>query len=412
MEKVLDKFLRYIAIDTTSDPDSETQPSTQKQFNLLRLLRDELEALALEDVVLDQYGYLTALLPATHAPGCMSVPQPVIGLIAHVDTAPDAPGASIKPQIVPQYDGQDILLNAEKGLSLCVADFPELTLYKGQTLVTTDGTTLLGADDKAGVAEIMCAIETLVHNPQIPHGPIKIAFTPDEEIGRGVDKFDEAHFAADFAYTVDGGQLGELEFENFNAAMANLHFQGRNVHPGYAKDKMRNALLMANEFINLLPVAQRPEYTQQYEGFYHITQIKGTVEEADVQYIIRDHSTEKFTAKKAFMEQCVAFINAKYGPGSVAIKLQDQYYNMRHQVEPHYHIIERALKAMEKAGVTPIVHPIRGGTDGAQLSFRGLPCPNLFAGGHNFHGKYEFVPVESMEKAVEVLLNIVTQPQS
>lgn len=402
MEKVLDKFLRYISFDTTSDPESETQPSTRKQWVLLETLRDEMISIGLQDVTLDEFGYVMGTLPATD-----NTRNDVIGLIAHVDTAPDAGGANIHPQIVPKYDGKDILLNKDLNMWLRPADFPEMNLYKGQTLVTTDGTTLLGADDKAGVAEIMTAAEYLVAHPEIPHGTLRIAFTPDEEIGRGVDKFDVERFGATYAYTLDGGQLGELEFENFNAAQAKIHIQGRNVHPGYAKNKMRNAILIAAELNSLLPIEQRPEFTDNYEGFFHITQITGTVEEASVQYIIRDHCSTKFAQKKDLMEKCVAFINAKYGEGTVNMELKDQYYNMRKQVEPHYFIVEKALKAMEQAHVTPIVHPIRGGTDGAQLSFRGLPCPNLFAGGHNFHGKYEYVVVESMEKAVEVLLNLV-----
>ncbi len=402
MEKVLDKFLRYISYDTASDPESESQPSTAKQWTLLKVLRDEMLSMGLQDVVLDEYGYVMGTLPATDPSR-----KDVIGFIAHVDTAPDAEGAHIRPQIISNYDGTDILLNKALNMWLRPAEFPELNLYKGKTVITTDGTTLLGADDKAGVAEIMTAAQYLMEHPEVPHGSLRLAFTPDEEIGRGVDKFDVARFGATYAYTMDGGQLGELEFENFNAAQAKIHIQGRNVHPGYAKNKMRNALLVAMELNSLLPVEQRPEFTDHYEGFFHITQLKGTVEEASVQYIIRDHCSTKFAQKKEVMTQCVAFINQKYGDGTATLELKDQYYNMRKQVEPHYFIVEKALKAMELAGVTPIVHPIRGGTDGAQLSFRGLPCPNLFAGGHNFHGKYEYVVVESMEKAVEVLLHLV-----
>lgn len=404
MESVLTNFLRYVAYDTASNPDSNTQPSTNKQFKLLEVLLGELKAMGLQDATLDNYGYIMATIPSNLDP---QQEVPTIGFIAHVDTAPDASGANIKPQQIPNYDGKDILLNRDLDMWLRVKDFPELNLYKGQTLITTDGTTLLGADDKAGVAEIMTAVQTLLTHPEIKHGPIKIGFTPDEEIGRGVDKFDEKRFAADYAYTIDGGQLGELEYENFNAAMAKIHIQGRNVHPGYAKDKMKNAIIIGSELNDLLPINQRPEFTDNYEGFFHIMSFKGTVEEADIQYIIRDHAMDLFQEKKNFLADCVAFINRKYGDGCATMELKDQYYNMRQQVEPHFHIIEKALKAMEKAGVTPIVHPIRGGTDGAQLSFRGLPCPNLFAGGHNFHGKYEYVVVESMEKAVSVILNIM-----
>lgn len=404
MESVLTKFLRYIAYDTASNPDSNTQPSTNKQFKLLEVLLGELKAMGIQDATLDNYGYIMATIPSNLDP---QQEAPTIGFIAHVDTAPDASGANIKPQQVSDYDGKDILLNRDLDMWLRVKDFPELKLYKGQTLITTDGTTLLGADDKAGVAEIMTAVQTLLTHPEIKHGPIKIGFTPDEEIGRGVDKFDEKRFAADYAYTIDGGQLGELEYENFNAAMAKIHIQGRNVHPGYAKDKMKNAIIIGSELNDLLPINQRPEFTDNYEGFFHIMSFKGTVEEADIQYIIRDHAMDLFQEKKDLLTDCVAFINRKYGDGCATMELKDQYFNMRQQVEPHFHIIEKALKAMEKAGVTPIVHPIRGGTDGAQLSFRGLPCPNLFAGGHNFHGKYEYVVVESMEKAVSVILNIM-----
>lgn len=402
MEKIIDRFLRYVAIDTASNPDSASQPSTNKQFVLLDLLRKELEAMGVE-ATLDQYGYVMASIPSN----IEGKEIPALGFIAHVDTAPDAPGNGIKPQIIENFDGGDITINAEKGIYLRVKDFPELPNYTGNTIITTDGTTLLGADDKAGVAEIMAAVEYIVNHPEFKHGEIKIGFTPDEEIGRGVDYFDVAKFGAKYAYTLDGGEIGELEYENFNAAGAKIHIQGCNIHPGYAKDKMLNAILIAAELNSLLPAEQRPEHTEGYEGFFHITNFNGTVEEANTQYIIRDHDFDKFEEKKALMERCVAQINEKYGEGVATLDMKDQYYNMRKEVEPHYHIIETAIKAMEEAGVKPNVKPIRGGTDGARLSFMGLPCPNIFAGGHNFHGKLEYVPVESMEKASQVVLNII-----
>ena len=401
MEQILDRFLRYVSYDTQSCEESETQPSTEKQLKLLGLLRDELNALGVE-ATLDEYGYVMGTLPAS--PG---VQAPKIGFIAHVDTAPDASGANIKPQIIRDYDGTDIALAGVPGLYLKPSEFPELLDYKGQTLVTTDGTTLLGADDKAGVAEIMTAVQYLVEHPEIKHGEIKIGFTPDEEIGRGVVKFDVAKFGADYAYTMDGGAIGELEFENFNAAAATVRIQGRNVHPGYAKGKMKNAIRIGMELDSLLPVEQKPEYTEGYEGFFHLIGFNGTVEEATFSYIIRDHDMALYEEKKAVIRRCVDFINAKYGEGTATVEVRHQYYNMRKQVEPHYFIIEKAIRAMEMEGITPKVQPIRGGTDGANLSFMGLPCPNLFAGGLNFHGKMEFVPVESMEAASRVILNLV-----
>lgn len=400
MEKLLDRFLRYVAVETTSDPESDSQPSSKCQFNLLNLLKDELNAMGIQ-ATLDEYGYVMGTIPSN-----IDKKVPVIGFIAHVDTAPDASGKDIKPQIIENYNGEDVILNKALGIKIPVKDFPELLKYKGKTLITTDGTTLLGADDKAGVAEIMCAAEYIMTHPEFKHGEIKIGFTPDEEIGRGVDKFDVARFGAEYGYTIDGGQLGELEYENFNAAGAKIHIQGRNVHPGFAKDKMINAILIAMELNAMLPVNQRPEYTGNYEGFFHVTSIKGAVEEADLQYIIRDHSMEKFMQKKQLIRDVVEFINKKYGEGCAKLELKDQYFNMREQVEPHYHIVETAVKAMEMAGVKPIIQPIRGGTDGARLSFMGLPCPNIFGGGHNFHGKLEFIPLESMQKAYEVILNI------
>ena len=401
MEQILDRFLRYVQVDTQSNEESESQPSTSKQLNLLRLLTKELNDLGVE-ASLDEYGYVMG-----HIPSNVDADVPAVGFIAHVDTAPDASGENVKPQIIKGYDGSDIPLKGVPGLSLRTSEFPELLAHKGETIITTDGTTLLGADDKAGVAEIMDAVQYIMAHPEFKHGPIRIGFTPDEEIGRGVVKFDVPKFDATYAYTMDGGEVGELEFENFNAASAKIHIQGCNVHPGYAKGKMRNAILIAQELNSLLPADQRPEHTQDYEGFFHLISIKGSVEEADIAYIIRDHSRELFEKKKAVMQECVDFINSRYGAGTATLVLKDQYYNMREQVEPHYKIIEIAMKAIADAGVTPKVQPIRGGTDGANLSFRGLPCPNIFAGGLNFHGKFEWVPLESMEKASQVILNIL-----
>ncbi len=400
MEQLLDKFLRYISVDTQSDPESETQPSTQKQFNLLNMLLNELKSMGIE-ATLDEYGYVMASIPSN-----VGKDIPPIGFISHVDTSPDASGADIKPQIIRNYDGGDILLNKEKDLSLKVSEFPEMAQYKGQTMITTDGNTLLGADDKGGVAAIMYAAQYIMEHPDFKHGEIKIGFTPDEEIGRGVAKFDVTKFGAKYAYTIDGGEIGELEYENFNAAAAKVRIQGRNIHPGYGKGKMINAILVAMELNGMLPVEQRPEFTCDYEGFIHVTNFTGTVEEATVQYIIRDHDTSKFEAKKQIIADAVDFINKKYG-NIVTLEIKHQYNNMRQQVEPHYQIIEKAIKAMEMAGIKPKIQPIRGGTDGANLSFMGLPCPNIFAGGHNFHGKMEYVPLESMEKASQVILNII-----
>ncbi len=401
MEKVTDKFLRYVAVETTSDENGTTHPSSLKELDLARMLVREMKQLGIADASLDENGYVMGTIPSN-----LDRKVPVLGFIAHVDTAPDASGKDIKPQIIKNYDGSDIPLEGVPGLALRVADFPEMLNYKGQTLITTDGTTLLGADDKAGVAEIMTAAEFLLTHPEVKHGTIKIGFTPDEEIGCGVDFFDVAKFGADYAYTMDGGAIGELEYENFNAAGAKIRIQGCNIHPGYAKGKMVNAMLVGMELAAMLPPAQRPEHTQDYEGFFHLTGFSGTVEEASMSYIIRDHDRALFEQKKALMQEVVAFINKKYGD-IVTLEMKDQYYNMREMVEPHYHVVEKAIIAMEMAGIKPKVQPIRGGTDGARLSFMGLPCPNIFAGGHNFHGKLEFVPVESMEKAVQVILNMV-----
>jgi len=401
MENIIDRFLRYVTVETTSDPESETQPSTLCQFNLLNKLKEELVAMGIEANV-DEYGYMMASIPSNIAKDV-----PTIGFIAHVDTAPDASGKDIKPQIIKNYKGGDVILNKEKGIKINVADFPEIEDYKGKTLITTDGTTLLGADDKAGVTEIMYAAEYLMEHPEIKHGEIKIGFTPDEEIGRGVDKFDVKKFGAKYAYTMDGGQIGELEYENFNAASAKIHIQGRNVHPGNAKDRMINSMLIAMELNGMLPLGQRPEYTENYEGFFLLISFKGSVEETDIQYIIRDHDMKKFEIKKSLMKDIVDFVNKKYGKETISLEMKDQYYNMKEQITPHYSIVETAIKAIEMAGITPKVQPIRGGTDGARLSFMNLPCPNIFAGGHNFHGKLEYVPAESIEKAAEVVLNII-----
>lgn len=401
MEKILDRFLRYVAIDTQSDENSESQPSAAKELDLLKLLCKELNDMGVE-ATLDEYGYVMGTLPSN-----IDKKVPAIGFIAHVDTSSDASGADIKPQIIENYDGSDIALKGVPGLYLKPSEFPELLAHKGETIITTDGTTLLGADDKAGVAEIMNAVQYMVEHPEFKHGDIKIGFTPDEEIGRGVVKFDVKRFGADYAYTMDGGEIGELEFENFNAASAKIHIQGRNVHPGYAKDKMKNAILIGMEFNDLLPIGQRPELTEGYDGFFHIISFKGSVEEADFGYIIRDHDRKKFEEKKELIAQCAHFINVKYGEGTATLEVKDQYYNMREQVEPYYFIVETAVKAMEMAGVKPKIQPIRGGTDGANLSFKGLPCPNIFAGGMNFHGKMEFAPLENIEKASEVVLNII-----
>ena len=392
-----ERFLKYVGFDTQSDPESETYPSTAKQLILLNYLAEEMKELGLEDVEVDANGYAMGTIPAT--PGYED--RPVIGFISHVDTSPDMSGADIHPRIIENYDGGDICLNEQ--LTMTLADFPELAFFKGHTLITTDGTTLLGADDKAGVAEIMTAAEYLMKHPEVKHGRIRIGFTPDEEIGKGVDFFDVKHFGATFAYTVDGGFEGELEYENFNAASAVVTVHGRNVHPGSAKRCMVNAQLIAMEFHGMLPVHDRPEATEGYEGFSHLCAMQGEVELATLEYIIRDHDRASFEARKALFESAAAFLNAKYGAGTVEVALRDSYYNMREKIEPHMAIVEAAQQAMRDAGVTPRVVPIRGGTDGARLSYEGLPCPNLFTGGENYHGRFEYVPVEDMEAAVRTL---------
>jgi len=397
---LIDRFISYVKIDTQSDENSDQTPSTSKQFNLAKELERELNDIGLSEISLDNNCYLMATLPAnTHKK------VPTIGFIAHLDTSPDMSGQNVKPRIVKNYDGNDIILNEVSNIVLSPNDFPELLNHKGEDLIVTDGNTLLGADDKAGVAEIMTAIEYLLDHPEIKHGKIRIGFTPDEEIGRGPDKFDVEKFGAKWAYTMDGGEIGELEYENFNAASAKITIQGRNVHPGYAKNKMINALHIANELVSMLPANERPEYTDGYEGFFHLTSIQGTVDEATVSYIIRDHDRTKFENRKKQMVNAVNFLNTIYDH-RIKLELKDQYYNMREKIEPVPHVIDYAFRAMQEVGVTPIVRPIRGGTDGARLSFMGLPCPNIFAGGLNFHGRYEFIPIPSMYKAVDVIVKI------
>ncbi|MBG0786061.1 MAG: peptidase T [Anaerolineaceae bacterium] len=402
MESVIDRFLRYIQIDTESARKSDTFPSTLKQLNLAKLLVHELLDLGLSDAAMDGYGYVTATLPANiDASGL-----PVVGFLAHMDTSPDFSGEHVKAQFIEGYDGSKVVLNAEKAIVMDPVEFPDLLKYIGKTLITTDGTTLLGADDKAGIAAIMAAVETLLEHPEIKHGTLKIGFTPDEEVGSGVDHFDVEKFGADFAYTVDGGEAGEVQYENFNAAGAELTIHGRNVHPGKAKLKMRNALLIGMELNELLPVFERPEFTEKYEGFYHLFEINGTVEEATMTYIIRDHDREKFEAKKRLIQQAVDFINAKYEANVIDLRLEDQYYNMREMVEPHPEIMDIAVRAIQAVGLEPIIEPVRGGTDGSRLSYMGLPTPNIFTGGHYAHGKFEFVPTFALEKAVEALVKI------
>ncbi len=401
MTNLVERFLRYVKIDTQSDPNSETTPSTSKQFNLANLLVKELIELGLTDANVDKNGYVMASLSAN-----CSDKLPVIGFIAHLDTSPDFSGFEVKPQLIENYEGGDILLNKELNIVLSPSDFPELKNYIGQDLITTNGTTLLGADDKAGIAEIMTALEYFKQNPNVKHGTIKVGFTPDEEIGRGADLFDVQAFGADYAYTIDGGELGELEYENFNAAGALVTFKGRNIHPGYAKNKMVNSMLLAMEFNSLLPAHERPEHTTGYEGFIHLTKMEGTVEESKIQYIIRHHFEQNFESYKLLLRLAADFMNQKYGENTVIIQVTEQYKNMRKMIEPVIEIVNKAEKAMLSAGVVPLKKAIRGGTDGARLSFMGLPTPNIFGGGHNFHGKYEYIPIQSMQKAVEVIINI------
>lgn len=399
MEKVVERFIRYAKEFTTSDPESEIFPSTTRQLDFMNKLVAELKEIGLKEIELDQYGYIMATIPAN-----TDADVPVIGFISHVDTSPDFSGENVNPQIIENYDGGVVKL--KNGVEIDPKEFPEIAQYKGQSIITADGTTLLGADDKAGVAEIVTAAEILLNNNNIKHGKIRIGFTPDEEIGKGTDFFDVKRFGADFAYTLDGGEIGELEFENFNAASAKISISGRSVHPGAAKNKMINALLVAQKIIALLPPTQRPEHTEKYEGFYHLLSLNGNVEKADMHYLIRDHDFNLFEEKKKLLKEIVQLINFEYGRDLVKLEITDSYYNMRKKIESVMHIIDTAKKAMQQAGVTPNIKAIRGGTDGARLSYDGLPCPNIFAGGHNFHGPFEFVPIPSMVKSVEVILNI------
>ncbi len=399
---LVERFLKYVSYDTQSSEETGLTPSTPGQMKFAEYLKQELESLGLEDITLDEHAYLFATLPAN-----ISKPVPTIGFISHLDTSPDMTGKDAAPRIVKNYDGNDIMLCKEDNIILSPAQFPELLDHKGEDLIVTNGQTLLGADDKAGIAEIVSAIAYLKEHPEIKHGKIRIGFNPDEEIGEGAHKFDVEKFGCDWAYTMDGGEVGELEFENFNAAAAKVSFKGRNVHPGYAKNKMINSIRVANRFCAMLPAGETPEETEGYEGFYHLIGISGTVEQTTVSYIIRDHDRARFEDRKKRIEALVAEINKEYGEGTATLELRDQYYNMREKIEPVMHIIDTAFAAMEAVGVKPNVKPIRGGTDGAQLSFKGLPCPNIFAGGLNFHGRYEFVPIQSMEKAKDVIVKIV-----
>ncbi len=398
---LVERFLKYVSFDTQSSEETEVTPSTPGQMVFAKYLKEELESLGLEDITLDEHGYLFATLPAK-----IDKSVPTIGFIAHMDTSPDMSGKDVSPRIVQNYDGSDIVLCAEENVVLSPSQFPELLDHKGEDLIVTNGKTLLGADDKAGIAEIVSAIVYLKEHPEIKHGKIRIGFNPDEEIGLGAHKFDVEKFGCDWAYTMDGGEIGELEFENFNAASAKITFKGRNVHPGYAKNKMINSIRVANRFCAMLPAHETPEHTEGYEGFYHLISFNGDVEQTTVAYIIRDHDRARFESRKKKIERFVSEINAEYGEGTATLELRDQYYNMREKIEPVMHIIDTAFAAMEAVGVKPNVKPIRGGTDGAQLSFKGLPCPNIFAGGLNFHGRYEFAPIQNMEKAMKVIVKI------
>ncbi|WP_142783225.1 peptidase T [Changchengzhania lutea] len=400
-EHIIKRFVNYVTIDTESDPNSDTTPSTMKQWDLANKLVEELKGIGMTDVTIDDNAYIMATLPSN-----VAHEVPTIGFVSHFDTSPDFTGKNVKPQIIENYDGNDILLNEEKNIVLSPSYFDDLLLYKGQTLITTDGTTLLGADDKAGICEIVSAMEYLLQHPEIKHGKIRVGFTPDEEIGRGAHKFDVEKFGADWAYTMDGSQVGELEYENFNAAGAVVKVEGKIVHPGYAKGKMVNSMYIAQEFINSLPRLETPEHTQDYEGFFHLSSIEGKVEETVLHYIIRDHDMGHFEARKEVMEKLTNELNAQYGREVIQITITDQYFNMKEKVEPVMHIVDIAEEAMKQLGIRPLIKPIRGGTDGSQLSYMGLPCPNIFAGGHNFHGRYEYVPVESMIKATEVICKI------
>jgi tripeptide aminopeptidase len=405
MQNIIDRFISYVIIDTESDSSSETTPSTKKQWDLANKLVEELKSIGMKDVTIDKKAYIMATLPSN-----VTHDVPTIGFISHFDTTPDFTGANVKPQIISNYDGNDIVLNAEQNIILSPKYFKDLLQYKGQTLITTDGTTLLGADDKAGITEIVTAMEFLIKNPKIKHGKIRVGFTPDEEIGRGAHHFDVEKFGCDWAYTMDGSQVGELEYENFNAAGAKITFKGKSVHPGYAKGKMINSMLIANDFINELPKGETPQETKGYEGFFHVHNLTGSIEETVLELIIRDHNKKKFTKRKELIAKIAKNFNKKFakqfGEDIVIAEIKDQYYNMKEKVLPVKHIVDIAENAMKQLGIKPIIKPIRGGTDGCQLSYKGLPCPNIFAGGHNFHGKYEYVPVESIQKAIDVIVKI------
>jgi len=400
-QHLIDRFVSYITVDTESDPTSESTPSTKKQWDLANALVKELKEIGMQDVSIDENSYIMATLPSN-----TDKELPVIGFISHFDTSPDFTGANVKPQIIENYDGSDIVLNKEEDIILSPSYFEDLLLYKGQTLITTDGTTLLGADDKAGIAEIISAMEYLINHPELKHGTIKVGFTPDEEIGRGAHKFDVEKFGAAWAYTMDGSQVGELEYENFNAAGAVVTVKGKIVHPGYAKGKMINSMYIATQFINSLPKMETPEHTEGREGFFHLHNMNGEVEETKLEYIIRDHDLSHFEARKNVINKLADELNSQYGREVISVEIKDQYFNMREKIEPVMHIVKIAEEAMIQANIKPLIKPIRGGTDGSQLSYMGLPCPNIFAGGHNFHGRYEYVPVESMQKAIEVIVNI------
>jgi len=401
MQHITDRFLKYVSFDTQSDPASTTTPSTEKQWDIARYLTEELKRIGMQDVTIDEHAYIMATLPSN-----VDHEVPVIGFIAHFDTSPDYTATEARPQVHENYDGKDIILNKEENIVLSPSYFEDLLMYKGQTLITTDGTTLLGADDKAGITEIVSAMEYLIEHPEIKHGKIRIGFTPDEEIGRGAHKFDVDKFGAEWAYTMDGSQVGELEYENFNAAGAVVTVHGKIVHPGYAKGKMVNSMLIATEFIQALPKDEIPEKTEGYEGFFHLSDLKGSVEKTTLEYIIRDHDMELFQQRKEQMQRAADRINKKWDAEVIEVKIRDQYFNMREKVEPVMHIVDIAEAAMKALGIKPLIKAIRGGTDGSQLSYMGLPCPNIFAGGHNFHGRYEYVPVESMEKATQVIVKI------
>ena len=398
---ITDRFLKYVSFTTTSDKNTNMTPSTPGQMIFAKYLADELKSIGMKDITLDKNGYIMATLPAN-----TDKEVPVIGFISHMDTSPDSSGKNVKPRIVENYDGGDILLNEEKLIVFETEKYPEILQYKGQDIIVTDGTTLLGADDKAGLAEIVTAMEYLIQHPEIKHGKIRVGFTPDEEIGQGADHFDVKKFDAEWAYTMDGGEIGELEFENFNAASAKVTITGLNVHPGYARHKMKNSMRIATQFVSMLPRHETPEHTEGYEGFYHLTNIEGTVEKTLLTYIIRDHDRDRFERRKKEIQHLANKINAEYGENTAVVELRDQYYNMREKVEPVMHVVDLAFEAMNATGVKPNVKPIRGGTDGARLSFEGLPCPNIFAGGHNFHGRFEYLPIPSMEKAMMVIVKI------